>query len=97
MLVTCVHVVVKSEHIEDFKKASILNHQQSIRETGNRRFDVLQSKDDPTCFLLYEAYESTEAAAAHKMTDHYLNWRETVAEWMAEPRKAVGYQSVAPE
>ena len=88
MHVTCVHVHVKADQIEAFRQASILNHQASIQEPGNQRFDILQSKDDPSLFLLYEAYESEAAAAAHKSTPHYLKWRETVADWMAEPRKA---------
>ena len=96
MHVTCVHVHVKPEQIEAFCQASILNHQASIQEPGNQRFDILQSKDDPSRFLLYEAYESEAAAAAHKNTPHYLKWKETVADWMAEPRKGVPYQSVAP-
>ena len=76
MHVTCVHVHVKSERIEDFRQASILNHQESIQEPGNQRFDILQSKSDPTLFMLYEAYESEAAAAAHKTTPHYLKWRK---------------------
>ena len=96
MYVTCVHVHVKPEWIEEFRQASILNHKQSIQESGNQRFDILQSKDHSSLFLLYEAYESEAAAAAHKSTAHYLKWRETVADWMAEPRKGVPYESVAP-
>ena len=96
MFVTCVHVHVKSEYIDDFKAASRVNHEHSVMETGNCRFDVLQDAADPSKFLLYEAYESKESAAAHKETAHYLKWRETVADWMAEPRQGVPYQSIAP-
>ena len=96
MHVTCVHVRVKPNQIEAFRQASILNHRKSIQEPGNQRFDILQSKDDPSLFLLYEAYESEAAAAAHKTTAHYLQWREAVADCMAEPRKGISYQSVSP-
>lgn len=96
MLVTTVFVHVKQENIQDFIAATIENHKGSVQEPGNLRFDVLQSKEDPTRFLLYEAYESSEAAAAHKKTPHYLKWRETVAPWMAEPRKGIPYKSLAP-
>jgi len=96
MIVTCVHVHVKEEFVDDFIQATIENHENSILEPGNMRFDVLQSEEDPTKFLLYEAYETEEAAAAHKKTDHYLKWRETVAEWMAEPRKGVKYKAIRP-
>lgn len=97
MHVTLVHVHVLSDHIEDFARASQANHAASIQEPGNLRFDILQSPDDPTRFMLYEAYRSAEDAAAHKETAHYLTWRETVADWMAEPRQGVRYNGLLPE
>lgn len=65
-------------------------------EAGNRRFDVLQSADDPAQFILYEAYENAAAAAKHKETAHYKHWRESVAEWMAQPRHGVAYKGLFP-
>jgi autoinducer 2-degrading protein len=96
MLVTCVTIYVKPEHVADFIEASIANHEGSIKEPGNMRFDVLQCTGDPTRFLLYEAYESEEAAAAHKQTEHYLKWRDTVAAWMAKPREGIPHRVVRP-
>jgi len=96
MQVTIVHVTVKPEHIEDFIEATRLNHEASVMEAGNRRFDVLQSADNPTQFVLYEAYESAAEAAAHKETAHYQRWRETVADWMAQPRQGVAYDGLFP-
>jgi autoinducer 2-degrading protein len=96
MHVTLVHVRVKPEHVEDFITATQANHEASVREAGNRRFDILQSSEDATQFVLYEAYVSAEAAAAHKNTAHYLTWRETVADWMAEPRHGVPYHGLFP-
>lgn len=96
MQVTIVHVVVKPDHIDDFIEASRLNHEASVQETGNRRFDVLQSTDDPTRFVLYEAYENAAQAASHKETAHYRKWRETVADWMAQPREGVAYKGLYP-
>ena len=96
MIVTFVHVWVKPDHIEDFRNASIANHIESIKEPGNLRFDVLQDDADPTKFVLYEAYESEEASAAHKNTPHYLKWRESVADWMAQPRKGMKHRILAP-
>lgn len=96
MLVNCVTVYVEEEHIGDFIKASVENHKGSVNEPGNMRFDVLQCKNDPSRFLLYEAYESEEASAAHKKTHHYLKWRETVAGWMAQPREGISYDIISP-
>lgn len=89
MHVTLVYVQVKPDRVADFIAAAKENHLLSIQEPGNRRFDVIQQADDPTCFVLYEAYVSAEAAAAHKLTAHYLQWRDTVAPWMASPRQGV--------
>lgn len=97
MHVTLVHVQVKPDRIDDFIAATRLNHEASVREPGNCRFDVLQSPDNPALFILYEAYASAEDAAAHKQTAHYLAWRDIVAEWMAEPRQGVRYNGLFPQ
>ncbi len=96
MHVTLVHVHVKPEYLDAFLAASRENHEHSVRESGNRRFDILQDTSDPTRFVLYEAYVSAEEAAAHKNTGHYLKWRDAVAEMMAEPRKGVVYKGLYP-
>jgi (4S)-4-hydroxy-5-phosphonooxypentane-2,3-dione isomerase len=97
MIVTVVNIVVKTENIEQFIEATIENHQNSIKEKGNLRFDVLQHRDDPSKFTLYEAYESDEEAAAHRTTAHYLKWRELVEPWMAKPREGFAHHVVAPK
>lgn len=97
MHVTLVHVYVAPEHVADFIAATRANHLASVQEPGNLRFDVLQSADDPTHVVLYEAYVDADAAAAHKQTAHYLAWRDAVAPWMTEPRKGVSYRGLFPE
>lgn len=96
MYVTIVTVSVKPENVEAFKEACRVNHENAIHEPGNIRFDVLQSADEPTRFVLYEAYKTRQDAATHKETAHYLNWRETVSDWMAEPRQGVTYHGLYP-
>jgi autoinducer 2-degrading protein len=97
MIVTTVTVFVKPDRIAEFIRATEENHEASLREPGNLRFDVLQAKGDPSRFLLIEAYESEEAAAAHKKTPHYLKWRDAVADWMAKPREGVPHEVLRPE
>ena len=97
MHVTLVHVFVKPGHIEEFIEATRHNHEASVQEPGNRRFDVLQSPDDPGEFMLYEAYASAGDAAAHKQTEHYLAWRDAVANWMAAPRRGVPFTGLLPQ
>lgn len=97
MHVTWVEVSVKANQVDAFIEACKANHNASIEEPGNCRFDVLQDPHDPTQFRLYEAYLNEELAKAHKQTAHYLTWRETVAEMMAEPRKGTAYQGLFPQ
>ena len=96
MLVIHVQVRVKPESVEAFKQASVANAEQSLKEPGIARFDIVQQQDDPTRFVRIEAYRTAEAPAAHKQTAHYQTWREQVAPWMAEPRSSVKFTSVFP-
>lgn len=96
MHVTIVDVRVKAGHVDEFIKATRLNHEASVQESGNLRFDVLQSPDDPSHFVLYEAYASAQAAAAHKGTVHYLAWRDSVSDWMASARQGISYVGLFP-
>jgi autoinducer 2-degrading protein len=96
MIVTCVHIHIKSDVIASFVEVTTVNHNESIKEPGNLRFDLLQQTDDPSRFMLYEAYESEEAASAHKNTAHYNRWRNAVGDMMTEPRFGVRYYIIQP-
>lgn len=97
MIVTCVYVNVKAEYADRFIQETRANHKESVKEPGNLRFDFLQQSDNTLRFMIYEAYESEEAAAAHKNTAHYLKWRDAVSDMMAEPRKGVRYNIIEPQ
>ena len=96
MLIVHVHVKVKPDTIDAFKNATLLNAQASRKEPGIARFDLLQQNDDPTLFLLVEAYRTADAPAAHKETQHYKAWRDTVEKMMAEPRQSVKFTNIDP-
>ena len=96
MIVTLVHIWVKPEYRDEFLKFTIDNHEKSLLEIGNLRFDILEDVEDSCKFILYEAYESEQAAAQHKETNHYNEWREKVAEMMAKPRKGERHTIIKP-
>jgi (4S)-4-hydroxy-5-phosphonooxypentane-2,3-dione isomerase len=96
MLVVHVQIRVKPESAAQFKQATLENARHSLREPGIVRFDVAQQQDDPTRFVLVEAYRTPEASAAHKETSHYLAWRDAVAPMMAEPRSSVKFVNLFP-
>lgn len=97
MLVVHVHVHVQPECVEAFKQATLANARESLKEPGVARFDVVQRQDNPTRFVLVEAYRDAAAAAAHKETKHYPVWRDTVAPMMAEPRQSVRFNNIFPD
>ena len=94
MYVVSVTVFVKSDQVESFITATMDNARNSRKEPGNVRFDVLKAEDDPTRFLLYETYLTKDDFTKHQQTEHYLRWKETVADWMAEPRQGVKHFSI---
>lgn len=96
MLIVHVHVRVKPEFVDAFRQATIENARHSIAETGIARFDLLQQVDDPARFVLIEIYRDADAPARHRETAHYVAWRDTVAEMMAEPRERTIYTGVFP-
>jgi (4S)-4-hydroxy-5-phosphonooxypentane-2,3-dione isomerase len=97
MLIVHVHVRVKPESIDPFKEATVENARNSIKEPGIARFDVVQDASDPARFVLMEVYRYPEAPAEHKETAHYKSWRDTVADFMAEPRTSMRYNNIFPK
>ena len=97
MFVVHVFVHVKPEAVDAFKAATLENARNSVQEPGIARFDVVQQLDDPTKFVLVEAYRTPDDPAEHKKTAHYKKWRETVAPMMAGPRSSVKYANVYPD
>jgi autoinducer 2-degrading protein len=97
MLVVHVQIRVKTDSLKGFIEATLANAQASLKEPGIAQFDVVQQQDDPTRFVLVEAYRTPEAVTAHKETKHYATWRDTVAPMMAEPRSSVKFSNLFPD
>jgi autoinducer 2-degrading protein len=97
MHIALVNVHVKPDAVAAFEAATEQNARQSRLEPGVARFDVLQLRDDPTRFVLFEVYREPEAAVAHKATAHFLSWRDTVATLMAVPRVGLIYAEASPD
>jgi autoinducer 2-degrading protein len=94
MYVVSVTVFVKPPPVQQFIEATLDNARNSRLESGNLRFDVLQVEGEPTRFLLYEAYRTKDDFARHQETEHYLRWKQAVADFMAQPRQGVKHESL---
>lgn len=96
MFIAAVHVFIKPDKVEAFKELIRANHEGSIREPGCLRFDVAQSKDDPSVFLLWEGYVDEAANKFHKTTPHYLAFKEHAPEMMTRERVSDLYTGLYP-
>jgi quinol monooxygenase YgiN len=57
----------------------------SEQEPGCRQFLAHRAVEDPTLFFLYETYDSEEAFAAHRRSEHFrTNIEQTVAPLLVE-------------
>lgn len=94
MLIVHVYIHVVPDAVDAFISATLANARESRREPGIARFELQQQDDDPTRFVLIEAYRTADDPARHKATAHYAVWRDAVEPMMAEPRRSVKYRSV---
>jgi|CXWL01.1.fsa_nt_gi autoinducer 2-degrading protein len=94
MYVLCVTAYVKPENINDFLATTAKYASLTRQEKGNVRYDVLQSDEDSTCFVIYEAYQSKDDFLVHRDTVHSLQWKEKIESWMARPRQRIRCNSI---
>ncbi len=97
MYIVLVNISVKEGMVEPFISATIENAQNSLKEPGIVRFDLFQHREDPCKFTLTEIYKTESDAGEHKKTSHYMKWRDSVAEMMAQPRTSVKYVDIFPK
>jgi len=94
MYAVAVTVFVKPDKVEPFIQAILANARGARQEPGNLRFDVSQAEAEPTKFLIYEVYKTKDDFTAHQQTAHYITWRDTVTDWMAQPRQGVRHNTL---
>ncbi|HKF87678.1 MAG TPA: putative quinol monooxygenase [Propionibacteriaceae bacterium] len=97
LLIVHVDVSVLSDRVDDFLAATEINASATRLEPGVVRFDVLRDRDDTGHVVLVEVYRDDEAAAAHKTTGHYADWRGAVAPMMARPRRSTRFVNISPD
>jgi autoinducer 2-degrading protein len=96
LLVVQVDISVLPGQLEAFVAATEENAAASRQEPGVLRFDLLTDRADPDHLVLSEVYRDEAAAAAHKDTPHYQQWRDTVESMMARPRRSTRYVNTSP-
>lgn len=71
VIVQIVTLDVKPGMVDDFLTGVRINHAGTRQEPGNAAFDVLRDPENECRFVIYEAFESEEAIAAHREMPHY--------------------------
>lgn len=92
MFVFQVHHFIKSEFVEAYKAATLENARQTALGPGIIRFDVLQDREDPAHFSLFEVYRDRAARAAHLESAHFLRWKDLVLGQEMFARRGHGYE-----
>ncbi len=91
MLIFQIHATLKPESVEPFKTASITLAEQTIRETGNTRFEILQNVEDPTRLVMFEAYKNKSAMGAHMQSIPFMLWKSSVEAMYAKKSLGLRY------
>ncbi|WP_148863861.1 putative quinol monooxygenase [Marinobacter fonticola] len=77
--------VVKEGSRDKYLAAMLPNAKASVdNEEGCLVFDVLEAKEEPNTFYLYEIYTSPDALQIHKQTDHYLKSRPLISDLVVD-------------
>jgi autoinducer 2-degrading protein len=78
---------IRPEHVEAFKQRMLQHAETCIRVEKNcLRFEVNQSRDDPTRFLMYEVFRRPEDFQGHIDSPHTKDFAKTrdTNGWLAE-------------
>jgi quinol monooxygenase YgiN len=89
---------IHPQHVDAFKARMLKHAETCLREERNcLQFDVDQSRDDPTVFLMYEVFRGPEDFQAHIEAAHTKDFAKTRDDngWLAE-RKLCPLQRISP-
>ena len=78
MVVIQITHTILAEHVDRYIEATLANAEETRKESGNIRFDLLRDASDPCKFQLYEVYESREAQQVHLASAHFNAWKKAV-------------------
>lgn len=97
MFIIHVFFNVKEECIDRFKEITIENAQNSLKEEGVVRFDVIQQQDNNSQFMLQEIYLSPSEQLKHRDSEHFKKWKSEVSDLLVHGYSFVKYDNVFPK
>lgn len=51
-----IHVKVKPDKLDEFMEVALLDARETVKETGNLRFEVYRRQESPTELVVFEIY-----------------------------------------
>lgn len=78
MLVLQITHHIKPEYVDKYIEATLKNAEETRKELGNVRFDLLKDTSNPFMFQLYEVYVDRAAQQTHLASAHFAKWKEAV-------------------
>lgn len=93
-LTIVVHVEIASDRVEEFLRVMKFDAEESRKEPGCLRFDLLQENGSDNKFVFYESYEDAAAFDFHKETPHYKAWADFKASGGVLNQEATKYTGV---
>ncbi|MGK5685463.1 putative quinol monooxygenase [Actinoplanes sp. URMC 104] len=80
---------VKPEHADDWPEISRSFTEATRAEEGCLWFDWSRSVDDPTEYVLVEAFRDGEAGGAHVGSDHFRQAQRELPRYLSETPKII--------
>ncbi len=84
MIFIVVRFKVRPEHQDGWLATTAEFTESTRNEPGNLWFDWSRSVDDPSEFVLVEAFRDGDAGAAHVKSDHFRNGLDAMRPALAE-------------
>jgi quinol monooxygenase YgiN len=84
MFVVAVEFNIKEEHVDAFRERVLQQAADSLEnEAACHQFDVCVNAEHASKFFLYEVYDDAAAFEAHRQTEYFAEFANTVADWVA--------------
>ena len=82
---------IKPEHADAWPEISRVFTEATRNEPGNLWFDWSRSLDDPTEYVLIEAFADDEAGGAHVQSDHFRTATAELPAYLVETPRIVNF------
>lgn len=89
MIFITVKFPVKPEHADDWPRLAADFTRATRAEPGCKWYDWSRSLEDPTEYVLVEAFEDDDAGAAHVNSDHFKRAQKDLPQYLVRTPKII--------